>query len=143
MSSIVKELTVAVAPKDVFSALTQQDKLALWWTDDLSVKPEAGSLAEFRFMQGAYILQFEITKLDAEKTVAWFCKQGPGFEGTSITWQLTPTSNGTQVHFTQDGFSQIDETYERIRGIWEYFLVSLASYLETGKGTPGFPASFS
>jgi hypothetical protein len=38
--------------------------------------------------------------------------------------------------FTHDGFAQVDEAYEQIRGNWEYFLDSLKSYLETGKGTP-------
>jgi uncharacterized protein YndB with AHSA1/START domain len=143
MPAIVKKLTIATAPGNVFNALTRQDQLALWWTNDLSVKPEVGSLAEFRFLQGAYALQFEVAELDTNQKVSWITRQGPGFEGTTITWQLTPAQNGTQVLFTQDGFGQIDETYERIHAIWEYFLSSLKSYLETGKGTPGFPASFS
>ncbi len=40
---------------------------------------------------------------------------------------------------THDGFAQVDEIYEQTRGNWRYFLDSLKSYLETGKGTPGLP----
>jgi hypothetical protein len=58
-----------------------------------------------------------------------------------IWWQLTPVHNGTTLVFTHDGFVKKDEAYERTRGNWEYFLASLKSYLETGKGTPGAPPS--
>jgi hypothetical protein len=46
------------------------------------------------------------------------------------------------VVFTHEGFAQVDERYEITRSWWERFLVSLKSYLETGKGTPGTPAIF-
>ena len=32
-----------------------------------------------------------------------------------------------------------DEVYEQTRANWNYFLTSLKSYLETGKGAPGVP----
>jgi uncharacterized protein YndB with AHSA1/START domain len=138
MAAIVKELTIAAAPESVYDALTQQDELALWWTNDLTAKPEVGSLAEFRFRQGAFVLQLEIAELDADEKVSWFSRQGiAGWEGTSVTWQLTPVQNGTRVLFTHDGFAQVNEVYEQIHRTWKYFLDSLKSYLETGKGTPG------
>ncbi len=43
---------------------------------------------------------------------------------------------------SHDGFTQVDEVYEQTRGNWEHFLESLKSYLEMGKGTPGFPVFF-
>ncbi len=143
MPAIVEELTIAAAPESVFNALTQQDELALWWTNDLSAKPEVGSLAEFRFSQGTFVIQFEIAGLNAGEKVHWISRQSPGphWEGTSVTWQLTPVQNRTQVVFTHDGFVQADERYALTRAWWEHFLASLKSYLETGKGTPGSPLS--
>jgi uncharacterized protein YndB with AHSA1/START domain len=145
MSAIVKELTIATAPGRVFNALTRPDEIAGWWTNDLSAKPEVGSLAEFRFSQGTFIIQFEVAELDQDEKVRWISRQGPStghWAGTSVTWQLTPVHNGTQVVFTHEGFAQVDERYEITRSWWERFLVSLKSYLETGKGTPGTPAIF-
>jgi uncharacterized protein YndB with AHSA1/START domain len=142
MAAIVKELTIAAAPERVWGTLTQQDELARWWTNDLTATPEVGSLAEFRIGKGAAVLQFEVAELDEGSKVHWISRQGPPhWAGTSITWQLTPVQNGTQVVFNHDGFAQVDERYERTRGNWEYFLASLKSYLETGKGTPGAPPS--
>jgi len=140
MSTIIKEFAIATAPERVYDALTRQDEIAHWWTDDLSIKPEVGSLAEFRFQKwGAGTLQFEVAGLDAGERVRWISKNPPFWSGTSVTWQITPVQNGTQLVFTHDGFAQVDAIYEQSRNNWEYFLASLRSYLETGKGNPGAP----
>jgi uncharacterized protein YndB with AHSA1/START domain len=142
MPSIVKELTIAADPHHVFNALTKPEGIARWWTNDLSAKPEVGTLAEFRFRQGAFVIQLEVAELDQDEKVYWILRQGaPHWAGTSVTWQLEPVHNGTKVLFSHDGFTQADEPYESTRGTWEYFLDSLKSYLETGKGTPGLPLS--
>lgn len=143
MVAIIEERTIEADPERVFNALTKQDEIAGWWTNDLSVKPEIGSLAEFRFTRwGAGILRFEVAELDQNAKVRWISssRQGPPhWAGTSVTWQLTPIHNETRVVFTHDGFAQVDAVYESTRGNWQYFLDSLKSYLETGKGTPGLP----
>jgi uncharacterized protein YndB with AHSA1/START domain len=141
MSAIIKELTIAATPGRVFQSLTQQNEIARWWTSDLSIRPEVGTLAEFRFYRwGAGSLQFEIAELDADKNISWISRQGPpGWAGTIVTWQLMPARDGTQLVFVHDGFPRADELYKHTRENWEYFLVSLKSYLETGQGTPGAP----
>jgi uncharacterized protein YndB with AHSA1/START domain len=53
MSAIVIERIIAATPEQVYAALTRQDDLARWWTTDLSATAEVGSVAEFRFNQGA------------------------------------------------------------------------------------------
>ena len=140
MAAIVKELSIEAAPQRVWGALTQQDEIVQWWANEARVKPEVGSLGEFRFRSPAGVLQFEVAELDEGSKVHWISRQGPStghWAGTSVTWRLTPVQNGTQVVFNHDGFAQADERYEITRAWWEHFLVSLKSYLETGKGTPG------
>ena len=141
MSAIVEELTIEAAPQRVWGAITQPDEIVRWWAEEARVKPEVGSLGEFRFRPPAGILQFEVAELDEGAKVRWISRQGPPhWAGTSVTWQLTPIHNGTRVVFTHDGFAQVDKVYEQTQGNWQYFLASLKSYLETGKGTPGFPS---
>ncbi|MDQ2715312.1 MAG: SRPBCC domain-containing protein [Chloroflexota bacterium] len=141
MPDIVIERTIAATPESVFNALTQQDEIVRWWANEAQVKPEVGSLGEFRFRQPAGVLQFEVAELTTGEKVRWLSRQGPPqWAGTSVTWNLTPVQNGTRLLFTHAGFAQVDKAYEQVRGNWEYFLDSLKSYLETGKGTPGFPA---
>lgn len=147
MADIVKELTVEATPQRVWNALTQQEEIACWWTDDLNATPEIGSLAEFRFSppgQGTFVIQFEVAELIQDKKVHWITRQGPTtghWAGTSVTWQLEPAHNGTRVVFNHNGFAQADRRYEITQSWWEHFLVSLKPYLETGKGTPGSPLS--
>jgi hypothetical protein len=59
--------------------------------------------------------------------------------GTSVIWQFTPVGNGTLLVFRHEEFVKKDEVYEQTRWNWNYFLSSLKTYLETGKGTPGLP----
>jgi uncharacterized protein YndB with AHSA1/START domain len=145
MPAIVKELTIGAAPERVWGALTQPDEIGHWWTNDLNVTPEVGSLAEFRFGEwGDFVLRFEVAELEPNEKVHWIYRFGSvaQWAGTSITWQLTPVHNGTKLVFTHEGFVKKDEVYEQTRGNWNYFLASLKSYLETGKGTPGTPPGF-
>jgi len=142
MTDSVEEVTIEAAPERVFNALTQKDEIARWWTDDLSTIPEVGSLSEFYFSKRKFVIQFEVAELEQDKKVHWLSRKGPPhWVGTSITWQLEPVHNGTQVIFHHDGFAQADERYEITRAWWEHFLASLKSYLETGKGTPWSPLS--
>jgi len=142
MADIVNEFTIEAAPQRVWNALTQPDEIGHWWTNDLNATPEVGTQAEFRFRQGTFVIQFEVAELDQDEKVHWISRQGPPhWAGTSVTWQLTPVQNGTKLVLTHDGFAQIDEGYEQTRGNWKYFVDSLKSYLETGKGTPGIPPS--
>jgi hypothetical protein len=87
------------------------------------------------------VLRFEVAELDQDKNVHWIYRFGSvaPWAGTSVTWQLEPVHNGTLLVFRHEGFARKDEVYEQTRGNWNYFLTSLKSYLETGKGTPGVP----
>ena len=142
MVAIVKELTIEAAPERVWNALTQPDEIGHWWTNDLNATAEVGTLAEFRFGEwGDFVLRFEVAELERNKKVRWVYRFGSvtQWAGTSVSWQLRPVSNGTMLFFRHEEFAKKDEVYEQSRGNWNYFLASLKSYLETGKGTPGSP----
>jgi uncharacterized protein YndB with AHSA1/START domain len=140
MPAIFHELTIATTPESVFNALTQPDEIVRWWSEEARVKPEVGSSCEFRFRPPAGSLHFEVVELSMGEKVHWIARKNPPqWDGNHVIWQFTPVPEGTKLVFTHDGFAQLDERYERVRGNWEYFLSSLKSYLETGTGTPGFP----
>jgi len=142
MSAIVEERMIEASPQRVWDVLTQSEEIEKWWADEAHVQPEVGSLGEFRFRPPAGVLQFEVAELDQDKKVGWRSRQGPPkWAGTSVTWHLEPVRTGTKLLFTHDGFREKDEALEQTRRNWAYFLDSLQSYLETGKGTPGTPPS--
>ena len=86
MAAIVKEFTVEATLQRVWGTLTKPDEIACWWTDDLNVTPEVGSLAEFRFSQRTFIIQLEVAELDEGSKVRWISRKGPAphWDGTSI-----------------------------------------------------------
>ena len=140
MSAIVVELTIATTPDRIYRALTQQGELTRWWCDKARVEPRVGALGEFRFRAPAGLLQLEVVELVQDRKVAWLSRQvPPQWSGTTVIWSLEPLPNGTKLIFTHDGFAQVDARMEQIRKNWEYFLGSLRSYMEEGKGTPGRP----
>jgi uncharacterized protein YndB with AHSA1/START domain len=142
MEAIVEELTIDASQGRVWRALTQPGEIGHWWTNDLNVTPEVGTLAEFRFGEwGDVVLRFEVAELDEASKIHWITRLSPfaQWTGTSVTWQLESVQHGTRLRFTHDGFAQVDQVYEATRGNWKYFLASLKSYIETGKGTPGVP----
>jgi uncharacterized protein YndB with AHSA1/START domain len=140
MSAIVKELTIEATPQSVWGAITESDEIEKWWAYKARVKPEVGSIGEFSFRQGGFVMQLEVAELEQDEKVRWISRQvSPQWAGTSISWQLTPVHNGTRLIFTHDGFDQVDE---RAHEAWVFFLASLKSYMETGKGTPGNPPNY-
>ncbi len=142
MVAVVIERTIAATPYRAFQALTEADEIVQWWAEEAYVKPEVGCLGEFRFRPPAGVLRFEVVELDQDKKVRWISRQGPPqWASTSITWSLASVQSRTNLVFTHDGFAHTDEAYEQTRRNWYYFLDSLKSYLETGRGTPGLPLS--
>ena len=140
MAAIVTERIIEAPSERVWDALTQPDEIAGWWAQEARVKPEVGSVGVFRFRPPAGDLQFEVAELVQNKHVHWVSREGPPeWAETSVTWQFEPIPNGTRLLFTHDGFVKKNEAFEQTRGNWDYFLDSLKSYLETGKGTPGLP----
>ena len=138
MSDIVEELTIEATPESVFYALTLPDGIAGWWSNQVTAEPQVGSLTEVRFENGG-VFQMEMTDLEVEKKVHWRVRLSPhDWEGSTITWDLTPISQGTRLLFGQHDLfvGATGYSIEETRADWEYFLVSLKSYLETGKGTP-------
>jgi len=137
MVDIVQELTIDATPTLVFEAITAQDQVTLWWANHVIAEPKVGSLAQFSFDNGE-VMTMEITHFEATKKVHWLVKQAPQayWQGTTISWELKSLSRGTKLLFAHRGFAASDRGYEETCSGWHYFLASLKSYLETGKGTP-------
>lgn len=137
MAEIVQELMLEATPEHVFHALTTPEGIAGWWSNRVTAEPVVGALTEVRFESGVF--QLEMTDLEVGKQVHWRVRRSPhDWEGSTITWDLTPISQGTRLLFGQHDLTVGATGYsiEQTRAGWEYFLVSLKSYLETGKGTP-------
>lgn len=138
MPDILHEVVIEKQPDDIFTALTNADEVAHWWTNQATIPDEVGEVAEFTFEGGAMVFKFEQTALDAGKKVHWAVVDGgpPDWAGTRVTWDLTQVDNGTKVLLGHRDYKTTEGSFAAISYSWAYYLTSLKSYLETGTGMP-------
>jgi len=121
----------------VYEAVATTEGISAWWTRD-GVRGESseGSKLQFFFGQPEPAAVMEVARLDPDGHVVWNCLEGADeWVGTKLTFDLTHQHDETVVLFTH---AEPVEFMAHCSARWAYFLLSLKSYLETGKGTP-FP----
>jgi uncharacterized protein YndB with AHSA1/START domain len=135
----IRHRVVMSAPLDrVYSAIATKDGLSDWWTRD-GVRGESteGSTIEFYFGQPEPAAVMEVTRLDSEGQVSWSCVAGADeWVGTKLDFALTPKDDETVVLFAHAGWRDPSDFMAHCSARWAYFLLSLKSLVETGKGTP-------
>src|SRR5215510_3665066 len=104
-------------PERLFEALTRQDDLAIWMGASTQARPGVGSIIEFQFDQGKFLMQMEVIRLEAGSLVqwrqirpVWQTVSGVSMPDQMITWTLsTPWEGGTLVDFRMGDLLEDDE----------------------------------
>jgi uncharacterized protein YndB with AHSA1/START domain len=132
---------VISAPLDsVYEAVATKEGVSEWWTRD-GVRGESspGSTLQFFFGQPDPAAVMKVTRLDPAGHVQWSCTGGAEeWVGTTLSFDLTQKDDETVVMFAHADWREPVEFMAHCSARWAYFLLSLKSYMETGKGTP-FP----
>lgn len=138
MAEIVHRVGIACSPGEVFDALTTNDGLSRWWTNDTSGAGGVGSIIEFRF--DGVGPNFEVVELETDTLVRWrHSGEMPGaWIGTEISFQLTSEDSQTYVLFLHSNWKQRSDFMGHCSTKWAVFLLSLKEAIETGNGKP-FP----
>lgn len=137
------EINVTATPETVFKAITSEiDK---WWTTSSNEALVVGDKLEVRFGKTTYKVM-SVTKSSPNEAIDWKVEEANiGHEGlfkknewvgTTINWTIEGSSNGSNIFFTHTGLVPSFECYDVCQGGWNYFLMSLKNFLNTGKGTP-------
>lgn len=140
MPDIRHRVAVAAPLESVYQAVATKEGLSGWWTRD-GVRGESsqGSRLQFFFGGPEPAAVMEVTRLNPDGHVSWSCVGGADeCVGTKLTFDLTQTNAETVVLFTHAHWRSPSEFMAHCSARWAYFLLSLKSLLETGKGTP-FP----
>jgi len=135
----IRHRVVMSAPLDrVYSAIATKDGLSDWWTrDGVLGDSKEGSTVEFYFGQPEPAAVMEVTRLDPDGQVRWSCVGGADeWVGTKLTFELTPKDDETVVLFTHADWQDPSDFMAHCSARWAYFLLSLKSLVEAGKGTP-------
>ena len=137
MHNILHRVIIETTPTKLYQALTQQQELSEWWTNN-KASTEVGGIIHFEFRpQGEHKVDMEIIELISDQKVRWRCVNGP-WEGIGeFCFDIQTHERGAILHFAHTGWSETDDFYMHCNCKWGFFLgVSLKKYLETGQGKP-------
>jgi len=63
--------------------------------------------------------------------VVWSCQgDHPEWNGTVLTWELSPQNGGTTLRFTQSGWKEISEFCAMCNSTWGELMFRLKHYAE-------------
>ncbi len=129
---------IKASPEKIYEALTTNDGLAQWWTNDISGAGDVGSIIEFRFNGGGP--DFAVVELVANKAVRWkhSGNMPEPWMGTEILFQLQVENEQTFVRFTHSDWKEPTDFMAHCSTKWAVFLISLKDAVETNQGRP-FP----
>jgi uncharacterized protein YndB with AHSA1/START domain len=142
MKTIHHLVDIDAERRSVWSALTEADRMAGWWSTEVRTPPAAiGALVEWTFT-GDFNPVMEITALEDERRLEWRCVAGhePWANGTFRFEIASLDDRRTRLRFWQDYAVELsDDAYGIYNFNWGYYLESLRLLCGTGTGKP-FPA---
>ena len=125
---IIKTIYLKANPKKVWRFLTQRDKLARWFHETNRDLTEPGPFEYMRHDDEAEdrkLMWGDILEVDPPvKLVHTFTHQWLEGVITTVTWELKPIGDGTQLTMTHTGITTLDELSGHDSG-WDEHLTRL------------------
>ncbi len=136
MANIRHHLIIKAPVKKVYDALTLEEGLMGWWTNNTSAKPEIGNINHFKF-GSEYFNKMKVLELNYLKHITWECIDGDKeWIGTKLTFDLEEKENDTYLKFSHLNWPEESDFFGFCNHHWGRFLDSLKSLCETGIGHP-------
>ena len=136
MAEIRHYLVIHAPLEKVYRAISEQQGLAAWWTDEVVADPKINALAEFNFDE-KYHNKMIITGLKENEQVIWRCQEGdPEWIDTTFSFDLEKSEQDTILRFCHGNWRETTDFYASCNYHWGYYLGSLKKYCEDGKGYP-------
>jgi uncharacterized protein YndB with AHSA1/START domain len=135
MAQIAHLVRIQATPEAVFRSVATTDGIAEWFTEADSADYREGGTLELNF--GDERVAFTVTELADSSRIVWHCttRDNSWFD-TQIAFEFVERDGGTLVRFDHLGWPEVSDRFRDCSMSWAYFLESLRSYLEEGRGTP-------
>jgi len=132
VADILHRVKIASPPQTVFDLITTPEGVAVWWTEDCTCEPRAGSEAVFRFVGGDVVFRMRIDEFEPGRRVAWTCVGDyDEWNGTTLSWDLEPTEDsGTMLNFAHRGWATTEKEYPECNASWGNLLHMIKDHLE-------------
>jgi hypothetical protein len=134
--------TVEQSAAEAFAAVCDP---RAWWSGDIAGRTDVLDAVWSYRVPDIHFSAHRITELVPDRSVAWlvtdswlsFTEDHAEWTGTTVRFDLTPITGGTEVRFTHLGLSPQIECYGVCRVAWgEYVLGSLQDLIRSGVGRP-------
>ncbi|HEY7977868.1 MAG TPA: SRPBCC domain-containing protein [Rhizomicrobium sp.] len=135
MPDILHRLRIQAPPVRVFEAISTAEGLRQWWTRDAEIEARIGGSGAFGFYNRRFQPKVKVTALTAPAHLEWEVVND-AWPGRIIAFDLKPDGAGTVLNFAHRGFPDANEAFASANTRWGFYLVSLKSHIETGKGAP-------
>jgi hypothetical protein len=141
-----KNLTIAfttdATPEEAFAAISN---VRGWWSGEIDGRTdELGAIFTYRY-QDIHRSTQQISELVPGRRVAWhvqdsylnFVEDKTEWNGTDMTFDITPTDSGAEVRFTHVGLAPDAECFDTCSNAWGFYISgSLRKLIESGQGEP-------
>ena len=138
MPEILHLMKIRAAQDEVYKAVSTAEGIRNWWTRDTVFDPKIGGAGVFGFYGHRMVINVKVAELVPQGHMAWdvLSSTGGGFDGTTISLDLTSDQGLTTLLFAHRGFKTGGNNIASATTRWGFYILSLKRYLETGKGTP-------
>ena len=135
MAQIAHLVRIHATQEDVYRRVASAAGIAEWFTEASSLDYRQGGTLELRFSDEPVL--FTITELTEPSRIVWHCttKTNSWFN-TDIVFEFAAQGDRTIVRFDHIGWPEVNDRFRDCSMSWAYFLESLRSLLEEGRGTP-------
>ena len=135
MAHIAHLVRIQATPERVYQAIASTSGIAEWFTEASSPDYQKGGTLELRF--GDEPVSFVINELTEPSRIAWHCTSPENsWFNTDIAFEIEAQGDGALVRFDHLGWPDVSDRFRDCSMSWAYFLESLRSLLEEGRGTP-------
>jgi uncharacterized protein YndB with AHSA1/START domain len=135
-----KELLIKAPREKVYQALATNDGIAGWWTSEVQGVHAEGGTLRLEFVGSGHMIEMRVEELRDPELVAWTCLTHnffPEWPSTKVNFALKAESDESCIlSFDHFGLKPDCECYGDCSLGWDHFQASLASFCETGVGSP-------
>jgi len=135
MAAIAHLVRIRATPEEIYRRVATTSGIAEWFTEASSPNYCEGGTLELRFSDES--VSFDVTELIEPSRIVWHCttRENSWFN-TDIAFEFVPEGDGTIVRFDHLGWTETTDRFRDCSMSWAYFLESLRSLVEEGRGTP-------
>lgn len=135
MPDILHHMRIQASPERIFEVISTAEGIRQWWTRDVELDARVGGEGVFGFYNRRFRPSIKVTAMTSPEYLEWEVLR-QAWPGKTIAFDLKLDAPGTALSFAHRGFPDANEAYASANTRWGFYLASLKSYIEKGKGAP-------